>query len=399
MINRALANEQCQLPDEYGDTASSTNGSDPEAPITCDDDLLPNVQPVHLDSLIGGDKEHTKVTSSQLLEKPALDSTKAATFAGNSFFHRTKPFLTRAKSDGTSPLSEVTSSEKSNEHLKIVSQLQQHRHQEESSSREITSMSSHEMRNELVRIESKIKAAISHNTQVHSNSIELESVLRKSLASVPLEIGATTPSSVQLDSLGNPDLDFEGDLPTVSLDDMASQSYVDLQHENLLLKQKLSQLKAELSRTNEANMKAERAHAATITKLKKELRSSNKLVHKLQSKKLSDMESNFATSMDLLEAKLSEEINNGDEMEQKLAAMKEERDRARELNLPLFNDIKRLYEIKAGLEQTVREQMEANAALEQKVKDLIASEKLVVEKARAVAEEAATDTQDLNSPF
>lgn len=367
MINQTLANEQYQQPDESGDTASSANGSEPETVTTCDGDLLQTIKPVLLKSLIDGDKDQAK----------AADYS-SANFVGNSFFHRTKPDLRRAKSDGTSPLSEGTSSDKSNEHL--VNQW--YRQQDDSGSREIKSMSSHEMRNELVRIESKIKAAISHNTQVHSNSIELESVLRKSLASVPLEIGASTESSAQLDSLGNPDLDFEECFPTVSLDEKTSQSSLDLQHENLLLKQKLAEVTAELSRANEAKLKADQAHAETITKLKRELRSSNKLIHKLQSKKLSDMESNFATSMDLLEAKLSEEINNGDEIEQKLAAMKEERDRARELNLPLFNDLKRLYEIKSTLEQTVseltkvqEEQAEANAVLEQKINDLIASEK------------------------
>jgi hypothetical protein len=366
MINQTLATEQYQQPDESGDTASSTNGSEPETVTTCDGDLLQTIKPVLLKSLIDGDKDQGK----------AADYS-SANFVGNSFFHRTKPDLRRAKSDGTSPLREGTSSDKSNEHL-----VNQWYRQQDEGSREIKSMSSHEMRNELVRIESKIKAAISHNTQVHSNSIELESVLRKSLASFPLEIGASTESSAQLDSLGNPDLDFEEGFPTVSLDEKTSQSSLDLQHENLLLKQKLAEVTAELSRANEAKLKADQAHAETITKLKRELRSSNKLIHKLQSKKLSDMESNFATSMDLLEAKLSEEINNGDEMEQKLAAMKEERDRARELNLPLFNDLKRLYEIKSTLEQTVseltkvqEEQAEANAVLEQKINHLIASEK------------------------
>ena len=130
-------------------------------------------------------------------------------------------------------------------------------------------------------------------------------------------------------------------------------------------------------------------HRSTVAKLKKDLRDSKKLIHKLQTDKLQDMEKKFTVSLDLLEAKLSEDINCADVMEQKLAAMREERDTARELNLPLFNDLKKLYEIKSRLEDRVEElthaqeeQAEINKGLQKKVDELLTSKKELVEKER-----------------
>jgi hypothetical protein len=51
--------------------------------------------------------------------------------------------------------------------------------------------------------------------------------------------------------------------------------------------------------------------------------------------------------------------NGDDSFEERFAAMKAERDTARELNLPLFNDLKRLYSIKTTLEQTVHALLES----------------------------------------
>lgn len=385
MTNHEHGNELCQssLHDESGDTASSTNGSDPETILTCNDEPKQTTQPVSKKLF---DCHESKVARGQALEIDTRESIKTVDYSSgkpvDSFFHRTRPNLARVKSDDTSPLSEEQAAE---EH---------HYHRTDgSNAREIKSLSSHEMRNELDQIESKIKAAINHNSQVHYNSLELETVLRKSLSGrvlIPMEVGAI---STQLDSLGAPDLDLEGVLPVDSVADeisnQSSSSVFDAQQENRMLKQQLAEIKAEFSRVTERSTQEERLHRSTVAKLKKDLRDSKKLIHKLQTDKLQDMEKKFTVSLDLLEAKLSEDINCADVMEQKLAAMREERDTARELNLPLFNDLKKLYEIKSRLEDRVEElthaqeeQAEINKGLQKKVDELLTSKKELLEKER-----------------
>lgn len=339
MITQEPGNKLCQQPplDESGDTASSTNRSCAETYPICN----------HVNGLI--------------------DSVKTV----DSFFHRTKPNLARITSDDTSPLSEWSSEQ--------VNEPPSQKDQGTSSAHDFASLSSHEMRNELGQIELKIKAAIDHNSRVHSNSIELKSVLRKSLSghvNIPLEVGGT--SLHQLVSLCDPDLESERVLPAANLDEISNQSS-NLEGEEIrMLKQQLADTTAELTRVNATKIQGEILYATTISKLKKELRSSKELIHKLQTEKLADMERKFTVSLDLLETKLSEEINSGDDVEQKLAIMKEERDTARALNLPLFNDLKKLYAVKSGLE-------EANHGLQRQVEELAEKERLANENVKRLS--------------
>ena len=227
--------------------------------------------------------------------------------------------------------------------------------QDKANQGQVSNLSNNEkLRCELDQIESKIKTAIHHNHQVHTNSVELEFFLRKSLSSehatlIPTRSGV---KALRIESL-NTDLSHGSELPILSSDDRPQDST--FAQENIKLKQEVIMMKQELDRMHQAKMQDEKEHTATVNKLKKDLRNSNRLIRKLQTNKLADMENNFMTSFDLLEAKLSEEINNGDKMEERLAAMKAERDTARELNLPLFNELKKLYEIKVTLEQQVEE--------------------------------------------
>ena len=154
-------------------------------------------------------------------------------------------------------------------------------------------------------IESKIKAAINHNHQVHSNSIELESVIRNSAsATIPTELDFNC-SAMPMESLSVPAISFEG--PTVSFDESTHASTeFDVHRENCELKQHLADMKQELNRVKEETAQKEEEYNANVVKLKRELHRSKKLIKKLQTKKLADMESNFMASLDFLEAKLTE---------------------------------------------------------------------------------------------
>eukprot|EP00956_Cyclotella_meneghiniana_P007294 scaffold9934_cov48-Cyclotella_meneghiniana.AAC.2 len=339
--------------DEYGDTASYTNESDPDSIIACDAAMVESIiQPVFLKNSIerhkNGNAKHVyshsecnnACSSDEIVEKPVHSET----------------------THDTSHLDESTTSAKS-----LIDE-----------------------------IESKIKAAINHNHQVHSNSIELESVIRNSAsAPIPTELDFNS-SAMPIESLSVPAISFEG--PIVSFDESTCASTeFDVHRENCELKQHLADMKQELNRVKEETAQKEEEYNANVVKLKRELHRSKKLIKKLQTKKLADMESNFMASLDFLEAKLTEDIHTGDDdMEKRLAAMKEERDTARELNLPLFNDLKKLYEIKAMLEnsveelvQSLKDQNEVNAALEQKVSELVESEKEMLEKLKVANDTAS----------
>ena len=330
--------------DEYGDTASYTNGSDPETIIACDAAVIETIQPVLLENHIEIHKnDNAKHVDSHSVCNNACSSDEIE-----------KPELHHETTNGSSHLDESTTSARS-----LIDE-----------------------------IETKIKAAISHNHRVHSNSIELESVIRKSAtAPIPTELYFNS-SAIPIESLGEPAISFEG--PAVSFDESTEASTAfEAHHENCELKQHLADIKQELILEKEETAQKEEEYNANVAKLKRELNRSKKLIEKLQTKKLADMESNFMASLDFLEAKLTEDIHSGDDdMEKRLAAMKEERDTARELNLPLFNDLKKLYEIKAMLEDRI-------AALEQKVYDLVESEKKLLAKEKTVSDTASRLSNEL----
>ncbi|KAL3778724.1 hypothetical protein HJC23_006274 [Cyclotella cryptica] len=233
------------------------------------------------------------------------------------------------------------------------------------------SLNSRDMLCELDQIECKIKAAINANQHIQSNSVELETVLREihSGSAVPRDIHGTL---VHLESICEPmselEISYDRILGKSCLDATVDQRVEELEHENHLLRRKIACLDEELAKAHETKAQSEKNHKEVVEKLKKEARESKNLVRRLQKKKLADMERNFIASINLLEAKMSEEINNGDEFEEKLAAVKAERDTARELNLPLFNDLKRLYSIKTTLEQAVHDLLESEKELMQKEK-------------------------------
>jgi hypothetical protein len=138
----------------------------------------------------------------------------------------------------------------------------------------------------------------------------------------------------------------------------------------------IASLTEQIAQLNKSKLRAEKSNKKTISKLRKQLAESNQLVRRLQSKKLADMENNFISSVNFLEAKMSQEINEGnDDYEKRLTALREERDTARELNLPLFNDLKKLYETKSELEK--------------KVEGLLQSEKELIQKEKAASDNAA----------
>jgi hypothetical protein len=343
---------------ECGQTASTSNGSDPETIVTDEDTMMQRV----VSPLNRKDADVGKI----MVDISAIDNVE---FCKAEEHNAAKLDLDRLVIDDTWPLSEATSKE----HTSNKKQEQQQK-----SSKELTqNLSSHEM---LSHIEARIKAAIQHNTQVHTNSIELESVLRRQSVSggcVPLELNMSLP----LDSL-----EADLDLPTVSLDDVSTSSRHSLQ-------QQIDYLKLELKQVKKAKDIDELQHNATVNQLRKELRSANKLIRKLQTKKLVDMETKFISSLELLEAKLSNEINEGDTVEDQLTVLRQERDTARELNLPLFNDLKKLYEIKSGLEgrveeleMIVEEQMGIAEGLAHKIQEL---EKVQIEKDATASETAS----------
>jgi hypothetical protein len=228
---------------------------------------------------------------------------------------------------------------------------------------------SRDMLCELDRIECKIKAAILANQRIRSNSVELETVLRE------IHHGRAVPSDfdakvVHLNSLCEPmselEISYENILGKSCLDETVDQRVEELENENHLLRRKISCMDEEITQVNETKAQNEQNHKEVVEKLKSEAREAKKLVRRLQKKKLADMERNFIASLNLLEAKMSEEINKGDDFEERFAAMKAERDTARELNLPLFNDLKRLYSIKTILEQKVHDLLMSEGELIQK---------------------------------
>ena len=398
--------------DECGDTASTANGSDPETILSCDDGIVALIQPVLLKNMVERDKQRDRDSAGSKNDKVGpRDSVKTVEYffpnGSKSSTEIVKPDFDRAITDETSRLDEdelstIESPRHAADTDSTVSMQQEQMLQpkvsrltNESCATSSTEkrLSNHVMLSELDQIESKIKAAIHHNRQVHSNSVELESVIRQSLSGrAAAVVSAPIPSeldmnSTKLESLGDLDVDFDAALTAVSLG--SSQSSVDILNENQLLKQQVSVMKQDLLKLNGEKYQYE----ATIQKLKKELRSANKLTHKLQTKKLTEMESNFTASLHLLEAKLSEDLNN--DLEQQLTLVKQERDTARELNLPLFNDLKRLYEIKAVLQQKIdellkyqEEQKEVHEALEQKVNELLQAKEDLLEKANVADENA-----------
>ena len=389
-LHQALASDECS------DTASTTNGSDLETTLSCTDDMVAPIQPELLKSLVEQEKH---------LECGSADNENDKVDPRDSVTGVSKQNFDRAITDDTTRLDEdELSIIESSKYSILVDNVQQEPILElkvsQLTNKSYTinsnqkSLSNHVMLSELDQIESKIKAAIHHNRQVHSNSIELESVIRQSLsghppaasvdaAPIPSELFAM--KSAELESLGNPEVDFVTSSSAVSLG--SSRSDVEAQNENQLLKKQMADMKQELSKLNEARLQDKYQYETSIQKLKKELRSAKRLTHKLQTKKLNEMESNFAASLHLLEAKFSEDLNN--DLEQQLDLVKQERDTARELNLPLFNNLKKLYEIKAALQKKIDElsksqeiQKGVQKALEGNVNELLQVKEDLLEKAR-----------------
>ncbi|KAL7502228.1 hypothetical protein ACHAWX_000495 [Stephanocyclus meneghinianus] len=313
--------------DECGDTASITHESDPETILSCGDaDMVRIIRP----ETVGPD-EHHSVDPPQPNESPSHDDDP-----------RQNPL---------DPAENET----------------------------LVKTASRDMLLELDRIERKIKAAIHANQRIRSNSVELETALREIHRgrAVPIDFVARV---VHLHSLGEPMSELEISYENILGEATADRRAQELECENRALRRKISSMDEELARRNETQARIERNHRMVVEKLKREAREAKKLVRRLQKKKLADMERNFVVALDLLEAKMSEEINNGDEFEERFAAMKAERDTARELNLPLFNDLKRLYVIKTTLEQKVRDLTESE-------EELIRKEKLANENASRLTDE------------
>ncbi|KAL7475253.1 hypothetical protein ACHAW6_001177 [Cyclotella cf. meneghiniana] len=319
--------------DECGDTASITHESDPETILSCGDaDIVQIIRP----ETVGPD-EHHSLDPPQPNESPSHDDTSIS--------------ADDLRQNPLDPAENET----------------------------VVKTAGRDMLCELDRIECKIKAAIHANQRIRSNSVELETALREiHRGRVPIDFVARV---VHLDSLGEPmselEISYENILGEATADARRAE---ELERENLWLRRKISGMDEELHQRNEAQARTERNHREVVEKVKNEAREAKKLVRRLQKKKLADMERNFIASLELLEAKMSEEINNGDEFEERIAAMKAERDTARELNLPLFNDLKRLYVIKTTLEQKVRDLMESE-------EELIRKEKLADENASRLTDE------------
>ena len=357
MSAQSTANQLYQPPhpieDEYGDTASSTNDSDPDPTFSCHDKLEPLFKKMEYKADALNDEVAIVIEESfasldsnidlpdfdgedvEEMQRSATDATDDAASGENSAGYN----IQQSDSDGN---------------VDAQQQLQQQQHIAKNST-----LSSHEMLSELHHIESKIKAAIDSNQRIRCKSGELELVLKK----VHHGRGEGQVAEVKSEeALLKSAVDAAPDIEAPSTDDTPEKQ--------------IASLTEQIAQLNKSKLRAEKSNKKTISKLRKQLAESNQLVRRLQSKKLADMENNFISSVNFLEAKMSQEINEGnDDYEKRLTALREERDTARELNLPLFNDLKKLYETKSELEK--------------KVEGLLQSEKELIQKEKAASDNAA----------